>query len=128
RKIAHLSAGQSRQTRMRLFRGHEYFVGIPREIRKKRNRAVVLGDDSPAVLMFGRDDILKKDATGFAEMSPARARFGLDEFKDKIRRIDLTVRMRIRNANDFALVLKDQNVIDLATTSKIDVLLLPHLQ
>ena len=52
----------------------------------------------------------------------------LNSLEDEVGGIDLTVRVWIGNANRFALVLEDQNMIDSLAASKIYVLFLPHSQ
>src|SRR5882762_7358660 len=91
---------------------NENFVSITSEVGKKSNRRFVCADDPPAVLLFGGDDVLKKSMSGVCEMALTDARFGLDGFENKVRGVNLTVRMRIRNADHLALVFKDQNMVD----------------
>src|SRR6185369_11789177 len=51
-----------------------------------------------------------------------------DRLENKIVRIDLAMRMRVRNSNGRAFVLKDQNVFDLRMRSELRILFLPGLK
>ena len=57
-----------------------------------------------------------------------RARFGLDGLEHEVGRVDLAVRVRVGDADDLALVLEDEHVIDAVACAEIAVLLLPDLE
>ena len=52
----------------------------------------------------------------------------LDRLEDEVRGVDLTVRMRIRDAHHLALVLEHQDMVDLRPRAEIAILLLPGRQ
>src|SRR5262245_4475130 len=58
-------------------------------------------------------------------MPPGDSRLGLDGFEDEVGRVDLAMRMRVGDADDFALVLEDQDVVDLLVAAEFYILLLP---
>ena len=55
-----------------------------------------------------------------------RPRFGFDRFEDKVRGVNLAVRVRIRNANCLAFVFKDQHMVDLFASAQLAILFLPY--
>src|SRR3954451_19463754 len=110
---------------MRLFGRDEDFVSVARKIRHKDDSRVIFVDDAAAILVLGFEDILKERAARFFKVATAGARFGLDGFEDKVGGVNLAMRMRIRNADDFALVLEDEDVIDLRAAAEVNILFLP---
>src|SRR4051812_22990747 len=110
---------------MRLFGRDEDFVSVARKVRHKDDGRVVFVDDAAAILVLGFEDVLKERAARFCKVAAAGARFGFDGFEDKVGGVNLAMRVRIRNADDFALVLKDEDVIDLRAAAEIEVLSLP---
>src|ERR1041384_1742053 len=113
---------------MRRFRSNKNFVSVTCEVGNKGNRRLVLADDAASVFLLSANHILKKYATGFCMMMPARTRFSLDRFEDEVGGVDLAVRVWVRNAHCFAFVFKDQDVIDLFASAKFSILVLPHFQ
>ena len=113
---------------MRLFRSDKHFISITREVWHERDGSFVLRDDPRAGLLFGSDDVLEKHATCFREILPADTSLGFDSLEDKVRRIDLAVRMWIRDADDFAFVLEDEHVVDIREATERVILFLPDVQ
>ena len=81
-----------------------------------------------SILVLGCQNILKQYSTCFRPVTLANTRLCLNGFKHKVGGINLTMRMWIGDAHGFAFVLKDQDVLDLWTTPKILLLLLPNLE
>ena len=61
-------------------------------------------------------------------MLPRHACFCFNRLEDKVRRVDLAVGVRVGDANHFATVLEDQELVDFRTAAEFDVLLLPDAQ
>ena len=58
-------------------------------------------------------------------MTSGNSGFILDSLEHKICRVDLAMRMRIGDADNFALVFEDQYVADLGTRAEIRILFTP---
>src|SRR5215470_3820253 len=100
---------------MNLFRRHKNFVSVARKVREKSDRGFILADNAPAIALFSHDDVLKKWPASFVKITLAYRGLGFERLENKIRSVNLAMRMRIRNTDDFALVLEDQDVIDVLT-------------
>src|ERR1043166_6417537 len=99
------------------------------EIPKRDWSSDVCSSDLAATVIFFRaNHILKKNASGVGEVALTRARFRLNCLEDEVCRINLVVRMRIRNANFFSFILKDQHVLDLCECTELAILFLPHAE
>src|SRR5688572_27529529 len=61
-------------------------------------------------------------------MALPRSRFGLNSFENEVGSVNLTMRMRVRHAHCFALVLENQYVIDLGSSAEFAILVLPNFQ
>ena len=127
-EVPSLGRGQCGQARVRRLRRDEDFVGIAREVRHEGNRRVVLRDDAAAVGVFRGEDVLEQHAAGLRQVPLACTRLGLDRLEHEVRRVDLTVRVRVRDADHFALVLEDEHVIDAVASAELPVLLLPDCE
>src|SRR4029453_428887 len=121
----HFSIAEVREACVSLFWGHVNFIRITRKIRKESNRRTILGDNPTLILFFGSKDVLKEHASGLEQITLAGCGFSLNRFKNKIRGVNLTVRMRIRDAYNFAFVFKYKNMLDTRVCRKLQVLPLP---
>ena len=63
-----------------------------------------------------------------SEVAGGRFRFDLHRLEDEIRRVDLTVWMRIADADDFALVLEHENAANLGARRQVAILALEGVQ
>src|SRR5436853_6431726 len=108
----------------RLWRDED-FISIARKVRHKDDGRIVFVDDAAAILAFGGEDFLKENAARFFKIAAAGAGFGFDGFEDKVGRVNLAMRVRVRDADDIALILKDENVIDFGAAAEINILFLP---
>ncbi len=113
---------------MRLLRHNERFVGVAREIRHKSDRRIVLGEEPPAVGALRGDDVLHQGAAVLLPVAPADRDLVLDRLEDEVGRVNLAVRVRVGDADDLALVLEGQHVVDLRPGAQLAVLPLPRLQ
>src|SRR5947209_6286612 len=113
---------------MRLLGRDEEFVSVAREVRHEDDGRIVFVDEAAAILMFSLEEVLKEKAPGLFKVAAAGAGFGLDGLEDKVGGVNLAVRMRVRDADDFALVLKDENVIDFGAAAEVNILLLPNCE
>src|SRR5690242_15875530 len=111
---------------MRRLRRDEDLVGVAREVRHKDDGRIVLVNDPPAIVALGLEDVLKEAAARRFKVAAASAGFCLDGLEDKVGRVNLAVRVRVRDADDFALVLENENVINVWAAAEINVLFLPH--
>src|SRR5262249_41206127 len=89
------------------------FVRIAGEIGQEGDCRRVFVDDAVSVFAFGFDDVVKEYASGLFVVSPADTSLGLDCFEDKVRRVNLAMRMRIGNTDDVPFVLENQHMIHL---------------
>src|SRR6185503_2051778 len=101
--------GERRDARMRSLRSDKDFISVSREVWQKRNRRIIFRDDPRPRLLFGGDDVLQKHASGLVQVTLARTGLGLDSLEDKIRRVDLAVRMWIRHTDNLAFVLENEH-------------------
>ncbi len=124
-QVVNLGIVHRRKARVRLLRGDENLVCITRKVWQKSDRGLVLTDNPTSVLLLRGDDVLKDRPPVFAQVSSGNQRFVLDRFEDEVGRVDLTMRVRIRDADHFPLVFEEEDVIDLGTIAQIDILLLP---
>src|ERR1700752_2004319 len=92
----------------------EHFISIPRKVRDESNRCFVLKDYAPAVALFCREDISEEHSAVFGPVSPAGPRLNFNSLEDKVGRINLAMRMRVRDTHNLALIFKNQNVINLS--------------
>src|SRR5262249_39219870 len=125
-EVAHFRIVELRNARMRSFRRDESLIGVAREVRQESDRRFILIDDTPPVIALGLEDVLKKNPPGLGQVPLGDALFGLDGFEDEVGRVNLTMRVRVGDADHFAFVLEDQHMIDLFVRAKLDVLLLPN--
>src|SRR4030095_790863 len=124
-EIAQLNLAERRNARVRGFRRDEGLVSIAREVGQENNRRFILENDAPPVFALGFEDVLEKNPPGLGQMPPGDTRLGLDGFEDEVGRVDLAMRVRVGDADDFALILEDQDVVDLLVAAEFDVLQLP---
>ena len=110
---------------MRLFRRDINLIGVARKVRQECDRRFILTDNATPVFAFSLQNILEQDSSRFCQMPLRNSRLRLDGFEDKVCGVNLTVRVWIRNADRFAFVLENQDVIDFFAASKIDILLQP---
>src|SRR5580704_16554994 len=103
-------------------------IGVAREIRDESDRRIIFRDNSASIFAFRFQNILKKYAPRVREMIAGRIRLRFNRLKNKIRRIDLAVRMRIGDSDYLSLVLEYQNVRNIGAATKFAVFFLPHLQ
>src|SRR5262249_12365268 len=104
------------------------FVSIPGKVRQKSDGRGILINDPSSILALRLEDVLKEHASGRLVVTSGNIGFALNRLEDKIRRIDLTVRMRIGNTYHIAFVLEDENVFHFPAGAKIDVLVTPGLE
>ena len=104
---------QRHERRVRAGRRDVHLVGIAREVRHECDRAAVLEQNPAAVLALRFQHVLKQHAARLGQIPLARAGLGLDELEHEVRGVDLTVRMRVADADGLALVLEDQDVCHL---------------
>src|ERR1700732_555540 len=116
------------KTCMCSFRCNIDLIGVAREIRNESDRRIIFRDNSASIFAFRFQNILKKYASRVRKMIAGRIRLSFNRLKNKICRIDLAVRMRIRDSDYLSLVLKYQNVRNFVAATKFAVLFLPHLQ
>src|SRR5918911_1053188 len=105
---------------MRRFGRDEEFVSVAREVRHEDDGRIVFVDDAAAILALGGEDVLKEDAASFFKVAAAGARLGLDGLEYEVGRVNLAVRVRVRDADDFALILEDEDVVDPVAAAEID--------
>src|SRR5262245_63660972 len=87
---------------MRSFRRDESLVSIAREVRQENYRRFIFENNAPPVFAFGLEDVLEKNLPGVGQMPPGDSRLGLDGLEDEVSRIDLAMRVRVGDADDFA--------------------------
>ena len=63
-----------------------------------------------------------KSTRPFRRVALAGSRFGFDCFEDKIRGVDLAMRMRIGDADDLAFVFEDEHVVDFRHGVRVPIL------
>src|SRR5262249_20818966 len=119
-EIAQLRLAERRDARMRSFRRDESLVSIAREVRQENHRRFIFENNAPPVFAFGLEDVLEKNLPGVGQMPPGDPRLGLDGLEDEVGRIDLAMRVRVGDPDDFALVLEDQDVVDLFARAEFD--------
>src|SRR6266508_170321 len=124
-EISQLGLAERRNARVRGFRRDESLVSIAREVGKENNRRFIFENYAPPVFALGLEDVLEEYPPGLGQMPPGDSRFGLDGLEDEVGRVDLTMRVRVGDADDLALVLKDQDVVDLFVRAEFDILPLP---
>src|SRR5262245_46744768 len=61
----------------------------------------------------------------FLHVAPTSGDLSGDRFENEIRRVDLAMGMRVRDADDLAFILKDQDMINFWPLAQLAVLLLP---
>jgi hypothetical protein len=67
-------------------------------------------DDAPAIFTFGFDNVLKKHSPSFTIVAARYASLSLDGFKGEICGIDLTMQVRVGDADCLAFVLENEHV------------------
>src|SRR5262245_10584762 len=72
--------------------------------------------------------VAKQNLPCFSEVPLAGSRLYLDRLEHKISRVDLAMRMRIRNPYHLPFVLKNQNVGDFRAIAQVEILVLPEHQ
>src|SRR5262249_1023669 len=107
------------------FRRDENLVGVAREIRKKGDGGLVLTNDSGSFVLLGRDNIAEQSAAGFVVVSPTGLGFSFDRLEHKVGGVNLTIGLGGRHSDHLALILKDQDMINLRLVAEIDVFALP---
>src|SRR5687768_14184351 len=113
---------------MSLLRRHIAFVGVSGKVGQECYGRGVLEEDSPAVVLLRLQYVLKEHAARLFEIAARNLGLAFDEFEDKVRRIDLAMRMRVRNADNLTFVFKGQDVVDLGTSTEFQVLIPPCQQ
>src|SRR6266508_4795678 len=116
------------ETRVRSFRRYVNFIGVACKVRHKSDCCFVLGNDALTTHELGGKNILKKSATGLAQKFLAGPHFGFNRFEDEVRRINLTVRVWVRNADRLSLIFEDQHMADFGMTAEFPILFLPDSQ
>src|SRR4051812_34494540 len=84
-------------------------VGIACEVRDERESASMPRNNPSPVLTLGRHDVLEERVAGLFEMPAASTEFRLDVFEGEVRGVDLTMRVRVADADHLAFVLEDEN-------------------
>ena len=110
---------------MSLFRRDKNLVSVTSKIRHKSNCRFVFRNDPFVITLLGGNNICEQGAPGLIQISARGSDFSFDRFEDKVSRINLAVRMRIRDANDPAFIFERQDVIDLRPSSQINIFTLP---
>src|SRR5262245_56812872 len=121
-EIAQLGLAERRNARVRGFRRDESLVSIAREVRQENNRRFILENDAPPVFALGFQDVLEEYPPRLGQMPPGDSRLGLDGFEDEVGRVYLAMRMRVGDADDLALVLEDQDMVDLLVAAEFYIL------
>ena len=112
RQVAPLRASRVGELGVRCRRRDEDLVGVAREVGNERDGAAFSTEDAPAILSSAAMMSSNSTRPVLVEMALAGAQLGLDVLEHEVRRVDLAVRMRIADADGFALVLEDQHVGD----------------
>src|SRR5205085_12241222 len=128
REVSHLFGGERGEARVRGLRRDEDLVCVAREVWEEGDCRVVLGEDASAVPSFCCDDVVEESAPRLFEIVAAYARLVLNRLEDEVGRVNLAVRVRVRDAYDLALVLEGEHMRDLRPAAQLDVLLAPHAQ
>src|SRR5262249_42617571 len=110
---------------MRSFRRDESLVSIAREVGQENYRRFIFENNAPPVFALGLEDVLEEYPPGLGQMPPGDSRLGLDGFEDDGGRVDLAMRSRVAEADDLALVVEDQDMVDLFVRAEFGVLPLP---
>src|SRR3954447_13971057 len=101
-------------------------IGIACEVRDERDGASMLRNDPSPVLTLGRNDVLEQRFARLFEMPAARTEFGLNVFESEVRGVDLTVRVRVADADNLSLVLEDEDEVHFGMRGQFAPLLLPR--
>src|SRR4051812_25932034 len=84
-------------------------VRVSREVRNERNRAAVTADETPSVLLLRGENVLEQMSAGLLEMPASGEQLRFDGLEGEVGRVNLAVRVRIADADDFALVLENED-------------------
>jgi hypothetical protein len=110
---------------VRGFRRDEDLVSIAREVGQENYRRFIFENDAPPVFLFGLEDVLEKNPPGLGQMPPGDSRLGLDGLEDEVGGVDLAMRVRVGDPDDLALILEDQDMVDLLVAAEFYILFLP---
>ncbi len=109
----------------RLLRRDVHFVGVAGEVGDEGDASLVLVEDPPSVGSLGFEHVLEEDAARLAQMAFRDCGLVRDGLEDEVRRVDLAVRMRVRDPGRSTFVLEDQHVLDLRKRTEVAMLALP---
>ncbi|MFO0789060.1 MAG: hypothetical protein U0805_06350 [Pirellulales bacterium] len=101
------------------------FVRVTREVGDEGDGRAVLDDDAAAIGVFAGNDIFEQHAAVFLPVPRGSIDFDADRLEDEVGRVDLIVRVRIRNADDFAFVLEDKDVVYITAGAELAILFGP---
>src|SRR5262245_37557117 len=124
-EIAQFGLAERRDARVRGFRRDEDLVSIAREVGQENYCRFIFENYAPPVFALGLEDVLEEYPPGLGQMSSGDSILGLDGLEYEVGRVDLTMWVRVGDADDLALILEDQDVVDLLVAAEFDVLPLP---
>src|SRR5690349_5103894 len=122
-----LGVGERRDVRHATCRRDIHLVGVTREVGHEGDRMLVLVEQAAAVTPLGTDDIGEQRASGLTRVATLRLELRVERLPCEVRGVDLAVWVRVRHADHFALVLEDENLLDLRSRGEIARLLAPGL-
>ena len=100
---------RSAMLRVRLARRDVRLVRIAREVRHERQRLAPRREHATTVRLLGVDDVAEERPAGCGPVLGRRVALRSRACETKVRRVDLAVRVRIADADHFALVLEHQH-------------------
>src|SRR5208283_1744572 len=109
-------------------RGHVHLVGITCEVRNESDDPIVLVQNPATVPLLRTDDVFKKSSTRFVLVANRCRKLNFNRLENEIRPIHLPVRMGIRYADYFAIVLEAENVPNVGSVADVDGLAAPYLR
>src|SRR5262245_3182343 len=123
-EIEQLRIAGRRAARDRRIRSSERLGSIAREVRQENYRRFIFENNAPPVFALGLKDVLEEYPPGLGQAPLGDSRLGLDSLEDEVGRVDLAMRMRVGDADDLALVLEDQCMIDLLELPEVKIVTL----
>src|SRR6266851_2854860 len=121
----YLTIAQGKDMRNAAFGSQIDLVGVAREIGYKSDHMLVFVENAPAISLLSRDNILEQSMISMLEMLLRGEQLLFDGFEDKIRGIDLAMRVRVRDTHNLAFILEGQHMPDLWPRAQVARLLLP---